>query len=552
MKIKKRTIIAIIITLFVIVATNKLWLVLKPTQLDVSFYSPIKYQVKAMFNKKYKQFDEKEFNNKINQVKFNIYTKSFKRISLNFYTTEEFENTKLEIKSIEAEGQKGKLELDKFKSAYNVLLEVKDNKLIITPKTNSFEIYYDKPLKKHLSFKLEFLTLITIAILTFLLSYKLTNYLADFSVIKNQSRIDIVFLATFFILLSIPIIMLDERNNADFILRRERRAANKYCPLFTPHGINYNFGKDFEAWFDDRIFGRKMLIDSKFLIFMDREGKRSIIGKNKFLFYKKENSIENYQNINLFTPEELSRIADYLVLVNNYCKKHNKKFYFVIAPDKNKIYGEYYPGYYKKIRPDSKSRANQLKNYLEKNTNVKVIYLYDTLMKNKDKGILYYKGDTHWNQLGAYFGYEEIMKRLIKDGIKAIPIKIDTNKDLLYTTIAVGDLHDLPKIVLKQDKTQYPVFSIDTNAYAYKKIIEEEKAEIIKTKKNIAALNLCMYRDSFGESMIPLFSNTFRNVIYYPRSNIKTKEIKNFDIVILELVERNIYRIRDLKFEEDE
>ena len=173
-------------------------------------------------------------------------------------------------------------------------------------------------------------------------------------------------------------------------------------------------------------------------------------------------------------------------------------------------------------------------------------------MKNKDKGFLYYKEDTHWNQLGAYFGYEEIMKRLIKDGIKAIPIKIDTNKDLLYTTIAVGDLHDLPKIVLKQDKTQYPVFSIDTNAYAYKKIIEEEKAEIIKTKKNIAALNLCMYRDSFSESMIPLFSNTFRNVIYYPRSNIKAKEIKNFDIVILELVERNIYRIRDLKFEEDE
>ncbi len=48
------------------------------------------------------------------------------------------------------------------------------------------------------------LIFISILVLSFLLAYKIMDYVAYFKVIKNNSRIDIVFLLIFFILLCIP------------------------------------------------------------------------------------------------------------------------------------------------------------------------------------------------------------------------------------------------------------------------------------------------------------------------------------------------------------
>ena len=97
-------------------------------------------------------------------------------------------------------------------------------------------------------------------------------------------------------------------------------------------------------------------------------------------------------------------MAQYLSDVDDWATKNGKTFYYVIAPDKNKIYGENIVNI-NKIRPDSEGRANQVVKYLKDNTTVKVIYPYEALMNNKDKGLLYYKKDTHWNYFGAYFLY---------------------------------------------------------------------------------------------------------------------------------------------------
>ncbi len=180
-----------------------------------------------------------------------------------------------------------------------------------------------------------------ILICGYLLSLKLTSYLADFKNIQKQSRIEIIFLTVFFVMLFIPMSHI----NQNAVSKKENRKLAQYKSLIKNSGeLNYNFGKDFDNWFNDRFYLKNLLYEINSLTTICNKNwqtTRVLKGDENWLFYKGENSIENYQNSNMFSENELVQITNYLTSINNYCKKRNKKFYFVIAPDKNKIYGEY-------------------------------------------------------------------------------------------------------------------------------------------------------------------------------------------------------------------
>ena len=98
--------------------------------------------------------------------------------------------------------------------------------------------------------------LIIISVLSYLAGLKITSYLADFKNLQHKSRIEIVFLAIFFIFLFIPM----SKINQDAKSETENRYLAKYKPLITKEGqLNLSFGKDFENWFNDRFAMRKEL-----------------------------------------------------------------------------------------------------------------------------------------------------------------------------------------------------------------------------------------------------------------------------------------------------
>ena len=54
-----------------------------------------------------------------------------------------------------------------------------------------------------------------------------------------------------------------------------------------------------------------------------------------------------------------------------------------------------------------KDNTDQIVEYLKTNTDIRVVYPYEELMRFKEKypdEPLYYHLDTHWNELGAYIG----------------------------------------------------------------------------------------------------------------------------------------------------
>ena len=389
------------------------------------------------------------------------------------------------------------------------------------------------------------LFVISLAFVIFI-SSALVFYLAKFKIFELRSRIDIVFLTAFFALLLVPMSHISDAEKSE----QENRMLAKFPSLYVNGQINKAYGTDFEKWFNDRFLGRDFFIglyNKVVLSFNDKMDTEKVFqGKEGWLFYKKGGSIKNFQNAVLFRDKELQNIAVQLQHIQEWCDKHNKKFYFIIAPDKNKIYGEYFPEM-KKKRSDAQSRARQLLQYLKKYTKLKALYLYDMLVSNKDKGLLYYRNDTHWNELGAYLGYQEIMKMVKVDFPDVSVFQAEVHKEIKHIK---GDLTRMyPEELQIEDNTSYDIPQINNMAQC-DGIISNPIKPILCTSSN-SELKILVFRDSFTNSLVPYFGKSFGKAKYiwkYDISNEDTKLMQEADIVFLIMVERNIVNLKKLNF----
>ena len=114
------------------------------------------------------------------------------------------------------------------------------------------------------------------------------------------------------------------------------------------------------------------------------------------------------------TEEELSENARNIVAASDYFKSKNIPFMYITIPNKEEAYPDLYPDTFIK-RPD-KSRLEQQVDWLNTHTDVDA---YDMTFALREKaaefdGMLWYEtGDSaHWNYMGAYYGYREIMARI--------------------------------------------------------------------------------------------------------------------------------------------
>ena len=129
-------------------------------------------------------------------------------------------------------------------------------------------------------------------------------------------------------------------------------------------------------------------------VFQTSSSKSVIYGKNGWMYYT--DTLGDYTGSDVMSEREMFDAVRTLKLIDRYCKANGIKFYFVTAANKNSLYGENMPYYYKKsdkpgnrVLLGEKIRAEGI-NYID---------LYDTF-KAEDK-VLYHKTDSHWNNEGA-------------------------------------------------------------------------------------------------------------------------------------------------------
>ena len=353
---------------------------------------------------------------------------------------------------------------------------------------------------------------------------------------------DRIFLIVFGILLFVPMLHI---NQAEFSKKEKRRLA-VFPTLITENGINASYGKSFESWFDDRFFLRKQIIhlfDKYRYSLSSDENQKALIGKDDWAFYKGDNSVSNYQNATLLSQDELEKITANLNDIQNFAKQNNQRFVFLIGPDKNKAYGEFFSEKYKKQRPDSESRTVQLLNYLKLHSDVRAVYPLDVINAGKDKGLLYYKDDTHWNDLGAYLAYREMMKSLdIKPVVVSFKQKTRGG--------GKGDLATMIRLKSSvYSRIEYPTVATPLSGQC--KAIGKTtlgNSNFLCTNPNRKGKAI-VFRDSFTTAVQPYLAETFNEVKLYWHHNIKDiapSELKQYDVIILEAVERAVPRLTEM------
>jgi alginate O-acetyltransferase complex protein AlgJ len=304
-----------------------------------------------------------------------------------------------------------------------------------------------------------------------------------------------------------------------------------------------NYFKAFENWFNDRFNQRDRL--TKYAFNLDarinntHENDHALMGKENWIFTKERNSIGNFQNTSALTPNEKETLSVTFTSINNWCQNHNIKLYVYIAPDKNQIYGEFYPDKIKKV--GTENQEDQIMACL-RGLNIPVIYPKEDLLAHKDKGLLYYKNDTHWSDLGAYYGYVALVTALQKTYPDLEPVP-ENNLQMGKVVNRDKDLARMLNLEIPEYNTlSYTVPQIvKSTATVVEKYPDADKARIVANPQG--KYKIFFISDSFTGSMRPFLNETFARVVYSGDKHLFAPEIpfilkEKPDILVIECVGR--------------
>jgi len=376
----------------------------------------------------------------------------------------------------------------------------------------------------------DFYPFVIILVLSYLGTLKLTDYLADFKDIKHQSRIEIVFLLVFFILLFIPMSHI----NQDVKSKKENRRLAVYKPLFKKHQkINYNFGRDFDAWYNDRFNLRYPLFCFYNNIIMKIN---PILVTNKGLFNQKTNWMFSRGQLIVYDKFSALNMNNDIIVpfetFESFCKMHNIKLYVILVPFTPQLYPEEVAPFY------SQKDVDKLNTYLQSiqnKTNVNIIYPYNELVIAKQSDYVYFKTEHHWTESGAYIGYQKLMSEIQKDFPK---IRVVQNDDynIIYSKKVRGDWsraftsgwvmqQNFPFLEKNKDK----ILDTEYKYYEHKnsKLLKTTVVDIPKHKYKEyyypygADLRVLQMGTSMNENLTQFTPYTFKNLKYIRLNTVK-------------------------------
>jgi alginate O-acetyltransferase complex protein AlgJ len=234
---------------------------------------------------------------------------------------------------------------------------------------------------------------------------------------------------------------------------------------------------------------------------------------------------------------QVDAIVAELDRLDRLARARGSKFVFVIAPNKTTVYPEYLPA---GLTPIGPTPADQLMRALAARPEIPVLDGRPLLARSKNLGPLYYRMDTHWNDLGAFI---VLNRALMHAGVPAgrlkptgdYRIERGTRKAdlLMFLNIGVDTEYDVPTLV---ERVQVP--GRDWQHYGGDAIVSD-----ILTRPAPATGNVLVIGDSFSASWLPVLSDNFGRVVRVIQPTLRHDDLiraNNPDIILLERVERGI------------
>ena len=409
--------------------------------------------------------------------------------------------------------------------------------------TFSLKDYLDETTTKPSLYLLPFLLAFCLTVFVFYIIQKKLNLLIDFEIKAMH-----LFVLMFLIILVLPLIWMNLFSNKTGAIEN-RKLHEK--PLYNFEKL-IEYPKLFNEYFDDNFGFRKELstLNSyyKLKIFNNSaKPERVVVGKKSWLFSADPTVITGYQNNKLFSEDELKIIKHNLEEAFDWHLAKGANFFVMILPMKSNIYPEYLPDCMK--RKSDKSKLLQLRDYMQRNSYVKIIDVTNELLEAKSRIEVYYQHDIHWNFQGGYIGYEKLMTALnaVNPAFKPIPRKNYWTVFKNTHNADLGKVLSLEDILLNdewylQNPLKHKYEKIKPTEYPSVSTLQATLHTQIKNSKLPKAV---VYRDSFFNLMHPFFSEHFSDCIYIWTNELSSEVIEKEkpNVVVYEMLESSIDKL---------
>jgi len=328
--------------------------------------------------------------------------------------------------------------------------------------------------------------------------------------IKRSSWVQIIiftaFIALFFVLsLALPDKGFSEREN------RELTQA----PAFSLEALfSKKFSTKFESYTTDQfpLRDRWTTMKARFEIATGKD-------ENKGVYLCNGDTL-----IEVYEAPDKKQLDTNIAAVKSFAENAEVPVYFALIPSNSEIRANLIP----KNAPNDSQK--EVIDYCYANSGAKDIDIYSDLEAHADEYI-FYRTDHHWTSLGAYYGYETIMKSM---GYTATPLSSFTPKtvsDEFYGTVYSKSgiswvKPDTIEVFAEQDAAT-EVMNYSSNepvaGTMYDTALLEKKDKYsmfmggntplvtLKTK-NIDAPSVLILRDSYMNSLIPYLQNNFSEI----------------------------------------
>lgn len=302
-------------------------------------------------------------------------------------------------------------------------------------------------------------------------------------------------------------------------------------PAFVKDGKpNINYLEDMGDYFEDHFAFRLQMLTANAMIwskgFDTSTTDQVVTGKDDWLYFS--GTMDDYTGRDLLSDRELKAIVHNLSLMDSYVDFCGGRLIVTVAPNKNTLYNSAMPYYYQKGETSNLERLVPL---LEE-AGIEYVDLTETF-QNEDE-VLYFKRDSHWNNKGALLAYNAVMDAMGREHETYANVPTVTEKD------HIGDIDEiLYPLAAEPEENIY--YSKDWG-FDYVNDVTDNMDEWIETVNPDKDGTLLMYRDSFGESILPFFADEY-NKAYFSRLvpyNMENLIQYQPDTVIVERVERQI------------
>lgn len=299
------------------------------------------------------------------------------------------------------------------------------------------------------------------------------------------------------------------------------------------------FHNKFDQWLSDHLPFKTQMVKLyrgyQYRIYFRFDHSKTILGENDWLFYADE--MDNYKRITPLTEEELEEGAKNISNFAASMKEQGIDCTFIIAPEKEFVYSEYIPDYFR--IQSYIGRGEQMLAYIKKTQpEISLYYPLDFLRSlDPSEYPLYYSTDTHWTKLAA-FAVSELTENINQESILNSLEKYK-NAGETEKGMDLANMVGLSSVISEKNSV-----AVDyAGGFSSEKTESVDHGTIQRYRStNSNGRNLLILGDSFGESMIEAFTQKYENVLFVTRGSLNRIDLSDEkpDQCFVIITERNI------------